>query len=179
MAGNQDRTALRGERPEQITDPSHALRVQPVHGLVEDENGRIAEQRRREPQPLAHAQREAADPLAGHIGQTDSLHCGHYCGRGDGVGPGDPAQVLDRGPARMHGVGVEQRPDHVHRMLDRGVRSAADECVARGRCGKPKQDPHCGGLAGAVRAEESGDHARTDGERQVVDGDGVAVPFGQ
>jgi hypothetical protein len=43
----------------------------------------------------------------------------------------------------------------------------------------PEDDPHGGGLAGAVGADEAEHLALGDGERQVVEGDQVAVAAGQ
>jgi hypothetical protein len=39
--------------------------------------------------------------------------------------------------------------------------------------------PHGGGLAGAIRAEEAGDHAGPAGEAEVIDGEDRAVAFGE
>ena len=59
-------------------------------------------------------------------------------------------------------------------------RSASRRCVTRRRRGVETEDhPHRGGLAGAVGAEEAGDHARPDVEGQVVDGQLLAVTLGQ
>ena len=57
----EHRATLRGERAQEVAQPAHALRVEPVGGLVEDEQLRLAEQRRREPESLAHAERVALD----------------------------------------------------------------------------------------------------------------------
>jgi hypothetical protein len=43
----------------------------------------------------------------------------------------------------------------------------------------PQHDPHGGGLAGAVGTDEPEHLALGDGERQVVEGDQVAVAAGQ
>jgi hypothetical protein len=44
---------------------------------------------------------------------------------------------------------------------------------------EPEDQPHRGGLARAVRAEESGDHAGLDRAGQVVDCTGSAEHLGQ
>ncbi len=60
--------------------------------------------------------------------------------------------------------------------------AAADGDPARRRGVQAEDHPHGGGLAGAVRAEEAGHGAGTDGEGQVVDGRPsvpAAVAFGE
>ena len=42
-----------------------------------------------------------------------------------------------------------------------------------------EDDPHRGGLAGAVGAQEAGDPARMHGEAEPVDGHGAAVALGE
>src|SRR5206468_5387170 len=48
------------------------------------------------------------------------------------------------------------------------VAAAGDQGPAGGRRGQSENDPHRGGLARAVRAEEAGHPSRADGEAQVV-----------
>ena len=54
----------------QVADPEHALGVEAVDRLVEDERARVAEQGRRDAEPLAHAEREAADAALGDRRQS-------------------------------------------------------------------------------------------------------------
>ena len=53
-----------GEVAGELAHPEHALGVEAVDGLVEDERGRVAEHGRGDAEPLAHAEGEAADALA-------------------------------------------------------------------------------------------------------------------
>ena len=62
VARHEHRPAARRERAQEVAQPAHALRVEPVGRLVEDEQLRLAEQRRREAEPLPHAERVALDP---------------------------------------------------------------------------------------------------------------------
>ena len=62
-----------GEPSQEVPQPADALRVEAVGGLVEHQDPRIAEQRRREAEPLAHAERVAARaPVAGVL-ERDQL----------------------------------------------------------------------------------------------------------
>ena len=63
-----------GEVAEQAAHPAHALGVEAVGGLVEDQHLRVAEQRVGDPEPLAHAERVLADALArGRAVEADQL----------------------------------------------------------------------------------------------------------
>src|SRR5438270_1912457 len=62
-------------------------------------------------------------------------------------------------------------------MLD--VRLAVDRHGSAGRAVQPKNEPHRSRLACTVRTEEAGDDTGSNGEREVVDGDLVAVTLGQ
>ena len=67
-----DRAAAgRGEGAQEVAQPADALRVEPVRRLVEHEQLRVAEQRGREPEPLAHAERVALHPPSGRILELD------------------------------------------------------------------------------------------------------------
>src|ERR1700750_678245 len=68
VAGDEDRAALGRERLHQVPDPQDAPRVEPVDRFVEHEPLRAAEHRRRDPEPLAHAEGETLGPFAGHLG---------------------------------------------------------------------------------------------------------------
>ena len=77
VARDEDRPAGVGEvaqlRPE-VVDPG---RVQAVGRLVEDEQLRVVEQGRGDPQALAHPERVAVDMVAGPIGEAhDVEHLG-------------------------------------------------------------------------------------------------------
>ena len=61
---DEDRLARRRELTEKVAQPTDTLRVEPVRGLVEDQDLRIAEQRAREPEPLPHPERIAANAAA-------------------------------------------------------------------------------------------------------------------
>ena len=73
VAGHQHGAALGGQAAQEAAQPADALRVEAVGGLVEHEHGRVAEQGRGQAEPLAHAEREAADVAAGVLRQPDEL----------------------------------------------------------------------------------------------------------
>jgi hypothetical protein len=73
VAGDEHGPPLGGQRPHQVPDPADPLRVQAVDRLVEDKDGRVAEQGGGEAQPLGHAQGELARLAVGRGSQADEL----------------------------------------------------------------------------------------------------------
>ena len=119
------------------------------------------------------------DALARDRRETDLVeHLGDPGAR-EPAGVGQPAQVGAGGPLAVHGLGVQQRADLAHRRRRIAIRAAADRHRPGGRAIQPEDEAQRGGLAGAVRAQEAVDHARNHLERQVVDGDRVAVALAQ
>jgi hypothetical protein len=56
VAGHQDRPALAAEAAQQLAQPSDALGIETVGGLIEDQHLGITQQCRREAEPLPHTQ---------------------------------------------------------------------------------------------------------------------------
>ena len=84
------------------------------------------------------------------------------------------------GPAAtVQPLGVEESAHLAHGCRQVAVAAAAYGYRALRRHVEAQDHPHGGGLPGAVWAEEAGDHARPDGEREVVDGHGGAVALDQ
>ena len=90
-----------------------------------------------------------------------------------------PQQVVARGPAGLQRARVEQRADLAERVAQAGVRPSADgRRPGVGRV-EAEDDPHGGGLARTVRADEPGDLPGCDGERHTVEGEGRPEPLAQ
>src|SRR5690606_36201131 len=70
---DEDGPALVGEVAEQRTDPADAFGVEPVGGLVEEEDLRVAEQRLRDAEPLTHPEAVGPRALALGAGQPDEV----------------------------------------------------------------------------------------------------------
>ena len=64
---------LGGLRAQEVPDPADPFGVEPVRGLVEHEDVRVAEESGGEREALSHAERVRADPPAGELGQADQL----------------------------------------------------------------------------------------------------------
>ena len=157
VAGDQDRAALVGEAAQQRPDPAHAVEVEAVDRLVEEQHLRVAEQRGGDAEPLPHAERVALDPSAGrlreaHLVETSSTRDGgmplvwaaiRRWARP--VRPGCIAPASSSAPTSRSGAASV------------GVRPAVDGGRAGRRSVEAHDHPHGGRLAGAVGPEEAGD----------------------
>ena len=111
--------ALGGEAAQEVAQPADALGVEPVGGLVEHEDARVAEQRGREAEPLGHAEREAAGAPAGGAAEVDELE--QLVGarqRDAGLGREHPQVVAGR--ARRMGGRLEHDADLRERVRRAG-----------------------------------------------------------
>ena len=156
-------------RLQQVTDPADPLRVQAVDRLVEDEGRRVGQQRRRDAEPLSHAQGEAAGPLAGDLVQPD--HVDHLVDpahpRCRGSRPGPAGGCTPSARCAPHAPPAARRPPAAASDAPRRARPST-VTEPDGRRVETEDHPHRRGLAGAVRPEEPGHDARPDGEGQVV-----------
>lgn len=73
MARDENRPAFCRQRFEQLADPPDSFGIQPVHRFVEQQDGRVTEQRCGDPEPLAHAEGEPSGALARHLFQADEF----------------------------------------------------------------------------------------------------------
>ncbi len=121
VAGDEDRPALRGQLLHQVPHPEDALGVQAVDGLVEEQHLRVAEERRRDAEPLAHAEREALRAPLGHVLEADHAQDLVHPLRRDAGELGEREQMAARAPAAVHGLGVQERahlPRRVRQLPD-------------------------------------------------------------
>ena len=137
------------------------------------------EQRRGDPQPLSHAEREAADLLLGHVGQARHFDDLVHALLGNAVRGGHGQEVVVGRTAGVDGLGVQQGADVAQRRGVPGERDAVDGDRARRRPVQPHDHAHGGGFAGSVRAQEAGDPAGFDSEVDSGDGGLFAVDLGQ
>ena len=98
-------------RRNRFAHPAHALRVQAVERLVEQQHRRIAEQRGGDAEPLLHAQGEPADPRPCRVGQAHLRQHLVDPARGTPLLRRQRSQVGRGAAATVHVMGVEQRAD--------------------------------------------------------------------
>ena len=88
-----------GERAQEVAQPAHTLRVEPVRRLVEDQQLGVAEQRGRQPEPLAHPERVPLDAPARRRVELDQAQHLVHARVGQADGPAR-ASAGGRGPER-------------------------------------------------------------------------------
>ena len=111
VARDENGPALGRQRLHERADPDDAFGVEAVDRLVEDQDGRVPEQRPRYPEALGHAERESAGPSVGDVAQADEIE--HFV---------DP---LDRDAARL-GQGQQVVPCLAPGLVRLGVEDGAD-----------------------------------------------------
>ena len=94
MTGNENRPALAGEMGDELADPHDPVRVETVHGLVEDQHTRVAEQRCRQSETLPHTEREPAGPVMSDGGEADQFDDLVDAPAGQALCLGEVAQVV-------------------------------------------------------------------------------------
>jgi hypothetical protein len=179
VAGDEDRATLIGQAAQQVAQPADAFRVEAVGRLVEDQHCGVADQRRRDTQSLAHAQRIGLElPSAGR-GEPHQPQ--HLVGpiRRDPARPADDPQVVAARAAPMRGGALQHRTHPPDRPVQLLVSAASDGRGARGWPGQPEQHPQGRGLPRTIRPEEPRHPARLRRERQAVDRRELAVALGQ
>jgi hypothetical protein len=178
LRGQQDRRAVRDDRPDDVPDLAAAAWVQPGRGLVQEQQLRRVEDARGKVQPPPHAAGVLLHLPVGGFGEAE---------RGEQLGravarrrpavaeqPTEQHQVLHAGQVlvdrrvlpgeadlRAYGVGLA---DHV---------VAEHQGVAAVRTQQRGQHPDCRRLAGAVGAEQPVDGARRHLQVDAVGGPDV------
>src|SRR5450631_4951427 len=99
------------ECPEEPAHPVNAVWVESVDRLVEDERGGIAKEGGGDAQALAHAERELANALLGHVLQADELDQLIDARPRDSLGLRLSEEVIVGGAPRMDGTSFEQRSE--------------------------------------------------------------------
>jgi hypothetical protein len=171
--------ALGSQALQEVPHPADALRIEPVHGLVEHHGRRVAEQRRGDPQPLAHPERELAGPLPRHVVQADQVDELVDAPARNPVRVRQREQMVVRRPAGVHRARLEQRSHLVQRRDVLAVVLAVHGDVAACRRVEAEDQSHRRRLPRAVRPQEAGDDSRPDRERQAVDRSLLAVVLRQ
>ena len=109
MARDEDGSALRGKRAQQLANPADPIGVEPIHRLVEHQYARIAEQSDGDAEALAHAQRELTHPLLGDRRQANQLEYLVDPLAWDLIGARQHPQVGMGTATRVEGTCLEQR----------------------------------------------------------------------
>src|SRR5262249_29697745 len=160
------------------------LRIEARRRFVEDRDLRLFHEDFGEPEPLAHAAREGADPVVRHVGGShvperrfDFLLA---LGAFEPHQPRGVAQILRRGEVVVEADLVGQVADlALHRQrLAHGI-VVEHARLPVGNLAQSQQHQDSGGLAGAVRTEQSENLAPRHGKRNAVDDGHAVVALGE
>ena len=148
------------EGEQQVAHLPDALGVEAVGGLVEHQQPRLLQQRRRQSEPLPHAEGVAADPPVGGPAQPDLVE--RLADPGAAPAPGTRAGAAHRveerqvGPPAQVRVGRRSLDQAAHlgstRRAARGIGWSSTSMSPGGGEHQPEQHPHGRGLARAVGA---------------------------
>ena len=177
------RTGSCGPRPTSAQEVHHVqplARVHAVERLVEDQDGRIVDERRGDLDPLPHALRVAADRAAGGIG---AARPSRWRARPRPPASGTPCSAR-RGDARTAARSGTDRPPRARgrsRCAGRsrgGARSAVPSRRTLAGATARGSRPSCGAASSCRRRSGPSRPVMpgADLEAHVVDGDDVAVP---
>ena len=184
VAGDEDRLAHRAQLFEQRLHFEPGPRVEAAGGLVEDQHGRVVDERFGQAEPLLHAARQAVDEVVALVREVEQLQHvaddGFAAAARNLVGDGEEVQELPD----LHAVVDAEVVGHVADALADADRVARDAVAVDGAFagGGPEQrgeEANRGALAGAVGADEAEHLAGADLEIQVLDGDEFAVDLGE
>jgi hypothetical protein len=154
------------------------IRIQPDRRLVEQQQARLVHERAGDQQPPAHAARQLADLGTPAIGQVRDPQ--RAVDRGAPLRAPDPVEVREDQEVLLDGqrhVEVVELRDDAHLgtrglgVLGQAVAQHLDLALVGDRLGG--EEPHRGGLAGAVGSEQA--DAGAVGHREVQAGDGGDV----
>ncbi len=174
----QQHHAVGGEPAQQVAEADPLLGVEAGGGFVHHDHPGVAQQGLGDADPAQHAAGVGAQRALRGAGQVDQFEqfldpCPRRAG-GEALGGGEVAEELAGGQVRVGPEVLRQ----VAEMAADGVRGGGEVGAlvaegAAGRAGHRGDDPHQGGLAGAVGAEQA-QHAVAEGEGEAVDGAGAA-----
>src|SRR5262249_25575730 len=144
-------------------------------GLIENEHGRIIEQRLRQANALAIAFREIPDQAALHLLYATEFHyLANFTGALSTRDPlhfADEAQIAtDRHlPVQLHVLWQLSDALTYFERLRKDIVAGDHDTAATGRH-KSRQDTHCGRFPGTVRSQEPQDLPLLNAEGEIPDG---------
>ena len=176
---DQHRVSDRGLMADERAQPLDALGVEPVRGLVEDQDLRVPEKGGGQLEALPHPQGELAHPASGNVREPDQRQRLVHPRPGQSRTDGHHPQVVLCPAARVEAGRLEDGAHVVDGMVQIDVAAPAEGGSATGDRDQAEQHAQRGGLSRTVRPEESGHPARSHLETEVVDGAHCSELLGQ
>ena len=180
MAGKHHGCPVGGKAGKDAVYVVLAGRVQTVGRLVQDQQPRHGQQRGGESQPLAHAKREAPDPVVGDVGESDLMQHLVDAGR-SGVAAAkrrECGKVLPSGERGVQPRAVHEASDTVRRRPRAPDRRAQHFQAAAVGDRQAQQKAKQRGFPGAVRADQTVDPAARHIQVDAVECDDITEAFG-
>ena len=177
MAREQDRDPLAGEPLHELAHVAHPCGIETGRRLVEQEQLRVAQQRRRDAEPLLHPVRVAADAILRTVAQVDRVeHLLDARRRHAAVEIAEQAQVPAGGEIRIEPRALDEPRNPVEgpRAHLQGI-AAEQQRAPRGGTDQTEQHAQRGGLARAVRSKVAEHVAALDRQVDAVDRRDLAV----
>ena len=184
MRAVEDGGTARGECGYRLEQALARLGIDADGGLVEEQHARAVEDAAAEVQAAPHADREAGDRLASAALEPDQAQHVRRAARGlarrKPEGAGEEAQVLAGRQRRVEGhllwheAELAARPG---RCCGQRVIGDRDVAGVEGEEGRENRERRR--FSGAVRAEETDDLARPDGEPHAIERDACAVTLAE
>jgi signal transduction histidine kinase len=157
----------------------HALGVEAIGRLVEDEYLGFTQEGGSEPEALAHAERKTLHTTIADGSEPDLVKHLVHAGASEAGGGAQHTQVVPRPAAGVETGGLEHRPDVTERIHEVAIGLAIDRRVPCRRLDEAEQHSQGSGLARAVWSEEPRDAAVCNLEAEIVDSDDISESFGQ
>ena len=180
MAGEQHGHALVGEAADEQAHVAHARRVEPGRGLVEQQQLGITQERGGDPQPLAHAVRVTAHPVALAAGQLHRVQrLVDPLGRAAAVVGGQHLQVLAGVEVGVEGRGLDEAGHPLERPHARHRVAPEEPHRPLGRPDEPEHHPQRRRLARAVGPEVAVDVPGLHGQVDPAHGGELPVALDQ
>ena len=175
---------MRAELLEEGLDLDPRTGVQAAGRLVEDQHGRVVDQRLRQAQPLLHAPRQPVDEGVALAGQVQQFHdvvqdlpppgAGKLIGHGEEVEELPDLHAVVDAEAVGH---VAHAPPHGQRVLAHAM--AVDDPLAAGGLQQRGQEADGRALARPVGTDEAEHLAGLDLQVQLIDGQKVVVALAE
>ena len=139
VRAQQRRRAALGQLPDEVADLDRALGIEAVGRLVEHDDRGIADERERDPDALAHAERERADRVLGAIREPDAVQDLPHLGvlRREALGRDADLEVVQRAEVLVQRRRLDDRADLAGRLAEprlAGLLAEDAGVPAVGRC---------------------------------------------
>lgn len=157
----------------------HALGVEAIGRLVEDEYFGLTQEGGSQPEALAHAERKPLHTTIADVCEPDLVKHLINAGASEAGGGAQHAEVVPRPSPGMKAAGFEHRPYMAERIHEFPIGLAIDRRATCGWLDEAEQHSQGSGLARAVWSEEPRDAALCNLEAEIVDSDDISESFGQ